>query len=36
MLSLVAAGKTNREIAQELQIAQTVIAARLQKLYKRL
>ncbi len=35
-LSLVAAGKTNKEIAQELQIAQTLIAARLQKLYKRL
>lgn len=36
VLSLVAAGRTNKEIAQELQIAQTVIAARLQKLYKRL
>lgn len=36
ILSLVAAGKTNKEIAQELQIAQTLIAARLQKLYKRL
>lgn len=36
ILSLVAAGRTNKEIAQELQVAQSVIAARLQKLYKRL
>lgn len=36
ILSLVAAGKTNKEIAQELNISPTVVASRLQRIYKRL
>lgn len=36
LLSLVASGKTNKEIGQELNVAHTVVAARLQKIYKRL
>ena len=36
LLSLVASGKTNKDIAQELNVAPTVVAARLQKIYKRL
>ena len=36
LLSLVASGKTNKEIGQELNVAHTVIASRLQKIYKRL
>ncbi|MBS0151495.1 MAG: response regulator transcription factor [Nitrospira sp.] len=36
LLSLVASGKTNKEIGQELNIAHTVVASRLQKIYKRL
>jgi two-component system response regulator DevR len=36
VLSLVASGKTNKEIGQELNVAHTVIASRLQKIYKRL
>jgi two-component system, NarL family, response regulator DevR len=36
LLSFVASGKTNKEIAQELNVAPGVVAARLQKIYKRL
>lgn len=36
LLSLVASGKTNKEIGQELNLASTVVATRLQKIYKRL
>lgn len=36
LLSLVASGKTNKEIGQELNVVHTVIASRLQKIYKRL
>ncbi len=36
VLSLVAAGKTNKEIGQELNVPSTVVASRLQKIYKRL
>jgi two-component system, NarL family, response regulator DevR len=36
LLSLVASGKTNKEIGQELNVAHTVVASRLQKIYKRL
>lgn len=36
LLSYVAAGKTNREIAQEFQVEHSVIATRLQSIYKRL
>lgn len=36
VLSLVATGRTNKEIAQELNIAASVVATRLQKIYKRL
>lgn len=36
LLSLVASGKTNKEIGEELNVAHTVVAARLQKIYKRL
>jgi two-component system, NarL family, response regulator DevR len=36
LLSLVAAGKTNKEIGQELRITSSVVASRLQKIYKRL
>jgi two-component system response regulator DevR len=36
LLSYVASGKTNKEIAQELNVAPNVVAARLQRIYKRL
>lgn len=36
LLSCVAAGKTNKEIAKELMISPSKVAARLQRLYKRL
>jgi two-component system, NarL family, response regulator DevR len=36
LLSLVATGKTNKEIAQELNLAPSVVASRLQRVYKRL
>lgn len=36
MLSFVAAGKTNKEIAQELHVAPAAVTARLQRIYKRL
>lgn len=36
MLSLVASGKTNKEIGQELKIPPTIVASRLQRIYKRL
>ncbi|MGQ0556981.1 MAG: response regulator transcription factor [Nitrospiraceae bacterium] len=36
LLSLVALGKTNKEIAQELDLAPRVVANRLQRIYKRL
>lgn len=36
LLSFVASGKTNKEIAQELNVAPGIVAARLQKIYKRL
>jgi two-component system, NarL family, response regulator DevR len=36
LLSHVASGKTNKEIAQELNVAPNVVATRLQKIYKRL
>jgi two-component system, NarL family, response regulator DevR len=36
VLSFVASGKTNREIGQELNVPPTVVASRLQKIYKRL
>ncbi len=36
LLSLVALGKTNKEIAEELNLAPRVVATRLQKVYKRL
>lgn len=36
ILSFVAAGKTNKEIAQELNISPGVVSTRLQKIYKRL
>lgn len=36
LLSYVASGKTNREIAQELNVAPNVVATRLQRIYKRL
>ena len=36
ILSLVAAGKTNKEIAQELNMMASVVTARLQRIYKRL
>lgn len=36
LLSLVASGKTNKEIGLDLNVAHTVVASRLQKIYKRL
>lgn len=36
LLSLVATGKTNKEIAQELNVLPSVVGTRLQKIYKRL
>ena len=36
ILSLVASGKTNKEIGHELNVPSTVVASRLQKIYKRL
>lgn len=36
LLSLVATGKTNKEIAQELNVPPSVVGTRLQKIYKRL
>jgi two-component system, NarL family, response regulator DevR len=36
LLSLVAQGKTNKEIAQELDLVPRVVATRLQRIYKRL
>lgn len=36
LLSLVTSGKTNKEIGRELNVAHTVVASRLQKIYKRL
>ncbi|MDH4155544.1 MAG: response regulator transcription factor [Nitrospira sp.] len=36
LLSLVASGKTNKEIGLELNVAHSVVASRLQKIYKRL
>ncbi|MBI5673681.1 MAG: response regulator transcription factor [Nitrospirae bacterium] len=36
LLSLVALGKTNKEIAQELNVVPRVVATRLQRIYKRL
>lgn len=36
LLSCAAAGKTNQEIAQELKIPLGIVAARLQRIYKRL
>jgi len=36
LLSRVAAGKTNKDIAQELNVAPGVVATRLQRIYKRL
>jgi two-component system response regulator DevR len=36
LLSFVASGKTNKDIAQELNVAPSVVATRLQKIYKRL
>lgn len=36
LLSRVAAGKTNKDIAQELNVAPGVVTTRLQKIYKRL
>jgi two-component system, NarL family, response regulator DevR len=36
LLSLVATGKTNKEIAQELNVVPNVVATRLQRVYKRL
>ncbi len=36
LLSYVASGKTNKEIAQELNVTPTAVATRLQKIYKRL
>jgi two-component system, NarL family, response regulator DevR len=36
LLSLVATGKTNKEIALDLNVTPSVVAARLQKIYKRL
>jgi len=36
LLSLVATGKTNKEIAQELNLVPRVVANRLQRIYKRL
>lgn len=36
LLSFVASGKTNKEIAQELNVPPGVVAARLRKIYKRL
>lgn len=36
LLSYVASGKTNKEIAQELNMTPTAVATRLQKIYKRL
>ena len=36
LLSYVASGKTNREIAQELNVTPTTVGTRLQKIYKRL
>lgn len=36
LLSRVAAGKTNKDIAQELDVDQSVIASRLQRIYKHL
>jgi two-component system, NarL family, response regulator DevR len=36
LLSLVALGKTNKEIAQELDLPPRVVATRLQRIYKRL
>jgi two-component system, NarL family, response regulator DevR len=36
LLSFVASGKTNKEIAQELHIAPSVVTTRLQRIYKRL
>lgn len=36
LLSFVAAGKTNKEIAQELNVALNVVTTRLQRIYKRM
>jgi two-component system response regulator DevR len=36
ILSLVAAGKTNKEIARELNVALSLVTTRLQRIYKRL
>jgi two-component system response regulator DevR len=36
LLSLVALGKTNKEMAQELDLVPRVVATRLQRIYKRL
>ncbi|MDH4083632.1 MAG: response regulator transcription factor [Nitrospira sp.] len=36
LLSYIACGKTNKEIAQELNVAPTVVATRLRKIYKHL
>ena len=36
LLSLVALGKTNKEIAQELDLMPRVVATRLHRIYKRL
>ena len=36
LLAYIASGKTNKEIAIELDVTQTVVATRLQKIYKRL
>ena len=36
VLSLVASGKTNKEIGQALNVPPTIVASRLQKIYKRL
>lgn len=36
VLSLVAAGKSNKEIAHQLNVAPSVLSARLRKIYKRL
>ncbi|MBS0181799.1 MAG: helix-turn-helix transcriptional regulator [Nitrospira sp.] len=36
VLSLVASGKTNKDIAQELNVPPSIVALRLRKIYKRL
>ena len=36
LLSLVASGKTNKEIAKRLNVSPNIVAARLQRIYKRL